>query len=74
MRRGSDMAMSEVHKAMMAAREALQAGTKEGDVVKFIKANYAHVNPRSIVKIEQGFEAGYFGKRDAVTWRTRKGN
>ena len=74
MKNCSDMAMSEVHKAMMAAREALQAGTREGAVVKFIEANYAHVNPYSILKIEQGFEAGFFGKRDAVSWRTRKGN
>ena len=74
MRRVSDMAISEVHKAMMAARRALQAGTKEGAVVKFIEANYAHVDPHSIVKIEQGFEASFFGKRDAVSWRTRKGN
>ena len=74
MRRVSDMAMSEVHKAIMAARKALQAGTKEGAVILFIEANYAHVNPYSILKIEQGFEASFCGERDAVTWKTRKGN
>ena len=72
MRRGSDMAISEVHKAMMAAREALQ--DDDQDVVALIRKKFPHVNPYSILKIEQGFEAGFFGKRDAVSWRTRKGN
>ena len=72
MRRVSDMAMSEVHKAMMAARKALQ--DDDQDVVALIRKKFPHVNPYSILKIEQGFEAGFFGKRDAVSWRTRKGN
>ena len=67
------MAMSEVHKAMMAAREALQEDDDQ-DVVALIRKKFPHVNPYSILKIEQGFEAGYFGKRDAVSWKTRKGN